>query len=34
MGQTINLTAKDGFTLSAYEAKPAGKPRGGIVVIQ
>jgi carboxymethylenebutenolidase len=34
MGQTINLTAKGGFTLSAYEAKPAGKPRGGIVLIQ
>jgi carboxymethylenebutenolidase len=34
MGQTINLTAKDGHKLSAYEAKPAGKARGGLVMIQ
>ncbi|HEX9463237.1 MAG TPA: dienelactone hydrolase family protein [Alphaproteobacteria bacterium] len=34
MGQTINLTAKDGFKLTAYEAKPAGKARGGLVMIQ
>ena len=34
MGQTINLTASDGFTLSAYRADPAGTPKGGIVVIQ
>ncbi|MHB2169773.1 dienelactone hydrolase family protein [Alsobacter sp. R-9] len=33
-GETIRLTAKDGFTLSAYRAAPAGKPRGGIVVLQ
>jgi carboxymethylenebutenolidase len=34
MGQNITLTAKDGHKLSAYEAKPSGKPRGAIVVIQ
>ena len=34
MGQMIELKAKDGQTISAYKADPAGKPRGGIVVIQ
>ena len=34
MGQTITLTAKDGFKLGAYRADPEGKPRGAIVVIQ
>ncbi len=34
MGKMIELTAADGHTLSAYRAEPAGKPRGGIVVIQ
>jgi carboxymethylenebutenolidase len=34
MGQMVNLTASDGFKLSAYRAEPAGKPRGGLVVIQ
>ncbi len=34
MGTTITLTAKDGFTLSAYKAEPSGKPKGGVVVIQ
>ena len=34
MGQTIHLTAGDGFQLSAYRADPAGTPRGGIVVVQ
>jgi carboxymethylenebutenolidase len=34
MGQSIVLTSKDGFKLDAYRADPAGKPRGGIVVIQ
>lgn len=34
MGQMIELTATDGFKLSAYRAKPAGQPRGGLVVIQ
>ncbi len=34
MGQRIELKAGDGFVLSAYRADPAGKPRGGIVVVQ
>ena len=34
MGKMIELTASDGQRLSAYRADPAGKPRGGIVVIQ
>jgi carboxymethylenebutenolidase len=34
MGHKIELTASDGHRLSAYRADPAGKPRGGIVVIQ
>jgi carboxymethylenebutenolidase len=34
MGGWIELKAADGFTLGAYEAKPEGKPRGGIVLIQ
>jgi carboxymethylenebutenolidase len=34
MGQMIELKTQDGQTISAYRAEPAGKPRGGIVVIQ
>jgi carboxymethylenebutenolidase len=34
MGEFITLTTADGHSLSAYEAKPAGKPRGGLVVVQ
>ena len=34
MGQKIQLTAADGHVFSAHLAEPAGKPRGGIVVIQ
>ena len=34
MGKMIELTASDGHKLSAYRADPAGKPRGGIAVIQ
>ena len=34
MGQTIGLQASDGHDLSAYEASPKGKHRGGLVVIQ
>ncbi len=34
MGEAIRLTADDGFELGAYEAKPEGAPRGGLVVIQ
>lgn len=30
----ITLTAADGFELSAYEARPDGKPKGAVVVIQ
>ena len=34
MGEMIELTASDGFALSAYRAAPSGKPRGGLVVVQ
>jgi carboxymethylenebutenolidase len=34
LGKTVTLTASDGHKFSAYRADPAGKPRGGIVVIQ
>jgi carboxymethylenebutenolidase len=34
MGKTLTLTASDGHKLSAYRADPAGKPKGGLVVIQ
>jgi len=34
MGTMIELTAADGFTLAAYRAEPAAKPRGGLVVVQ
>jgi len=34
MGEHIELTAGDGVKIGAYVAKPAGKPKGGIVVIQ
>jgi carboxymethylenebutenolidase len=34
MGRMIELMAKDGHTLSAYRANPAGSPRGGVVVLQ
>ena len=34
MGQFIELKAADGQLIPAYVAQPAGKPRGGIVVIQ
>ena len=34
MGTTIELTAGDGHKLSAYVAEPAGKARGGVLVIQ
>lgn len=34
MGETIKLTAADGFALSAYVARPAGAPKGGLVVVQ
>jgi carboxymethylenebutenolidase len=34
MGKMIELTASDGHKFAAWRAEPAGKPRGGIVVIQ
>ncbi|MDB5928515.1 MAG: Carboxymethylenebutenolidase [Polaromonas sp.] len=34
MGQFTPLTAADGFTFSAYVARPEGTPRGAIVVLQ
>src|SRR6185295_8191299 len=34
MGEFIRLTAADRFSAGAYIAKPAGKARGGLVVIQ
>jgi carboxymethylenebutenolidase len=34
MGKKLTLTTTDGHTLGAYRADPAGKPKGGIVVIQ
>ena len=33
MGSFITLTAADGHKIAVYEAKPAGKPRGGLVVV-
>jgi carboxymethylenebutenolidase len=34
MGLSVELTAADVHRLSGYSGEPAGKPRGGIVVIQ
>lgn len=34
MGERTTITASDGFTLNAYQASPAGTPRGAVVVIQ
>jgi carboxymethylenebutenolidase len=34
MGRWITLHAADGTEISAYRADPAGKPRGGLVVVQ
>jgi carboxymethylenebutenolidase len=34
MASLIELTAADGFKLSAYRAEPSGAPRGGIVILQ
>ena len=34
MGQTVILTASDGFKLGAYRADPVSTPKGAIVVIQ
>jgi carboxymethylenebutenolidase len=34
MGQFVDLKAADGFVFPAYVAKPPGKPRGAVVVLQ
>ena len=34
MGKWIELTATDGVTIKGYRADPAGKARGGLVVVQ
>ena len=34
MGETVTLQSADGFRFSAYVAKPAGKPRAALVVVQ
>ncbi|MDR2153604.1 MAG: dienelactone hydrolase family protein [Burkholderiaceae bacterium] len=34
MGQFIDLSAADGQKITAYEARPVGRPRGAVVVIQ
>ena len=34
MGNFIDLKAADGFSFPAYVAQPAGKPKGGVVVLQ
>ena len=34
MGELITLTCKDGVKIGAYVAKPAGTPKGAVVVLQ
>ncbi len=34
MGQFVDLTSADGFTMPAWVALPEGTPRGGLVVVQ
>ncbi len=34
MSETVKLKATDGFELSAYVARPAGKPIAGLIVLQ
>lgn len=34
MGRWLELTAADGFRLSAYRADPPAAPRGGLIVVQ
>ena len=34
MAETIQLTSSDGFVFTAYVARPAGKAKGAIVVLQ
>ncbi len=33
-GSTVTLTARDGHQLGAYVARPAGRPRGAVVLLQ
>jgi carboxymethylenebutenolidase len=33
MGKNIELAAADGHKFSAYRAEPAGKPKGGLIVV-
>ena len=33
MGKMVQLTASDGHTFDAYRAEPAGKPKGGLIVV-
>jgi carboxymethylenebutenolidase len=34
VGEKAQITSADGFTLGAYQATPAGQPKGAVVVIQ
>jgi carboxymethylenebutenolidase len=34
MGETIKLTSDDGFTFGAYRARPQGRPKACVIVIQ
>lgn len=34
MGERLKLKTSDGFDLNAYKAMPAGKPKGGVVLLQ
>ncbi len=34
MGERLTLTAEDGHRFAAYQARPAGAPRGALVVVQ
>jgi len=34
MGEIVNLTSADGQSIPAYVARPAGNPRGAVVVLQ
>ena len=34
MGQSITLPCADGVSINGYRAEPAGKPKGGLVVLQ
>lgn len=34
MGSFVDMKARDGFSVPAYVAQPAGRPHGGVVVLQ